>query len=225
MCGRYTTPGDTERIVRRFRIDEVRTPMRALYNIAPQTEVPVVVQQDGKRILGNVHWGLVPHSAESEKKGPHPINARAETVATNSMFRDLLARRRCLVVADSFFEWQAAEGGKRPFRIQLKSKEPFAMAGLWDCWRPPGAGLDAPWLKTCTIVTVSPNDLIAPLHDRMPAILEPDEEDAWLDTTVGEPERLLPLLHPYPSSEMSRYEVSQAVNAVKNQGQECVQPR
>ncbi len=224
MCGRYSTPGGGDRIFRRCRMDEVRAPARALYNVAPQTDVPVVVRQDGKRILGNVRWGLVPHAARSQKQGPHPINARAETVAKNPMFRDLLWRRRCLVIADSFFEWQAAEGGKRPFRIQLESREPFAMAGLWDGWRDPAAGLDAPWLRSCTIITTPPNELIAPLHDRMPAILQPADEDAWLEVPSADPAGLLALLRPYPSSEMARYEVSKAVNSVKNQGPECVEP-
>ncbi|MHB8420490.1 MAG: SOS response-associated peptidase [Myxococcales bacterium] len=224
MCGRYTTPGDPDRIVRRFRIDEVRAPVQVLYNVAPQTEVPVVVQREGRRILDRVRWGLIPHAARSEARGPHPINARAETVATSRMFRDLFARRRCLVIADSFFEWQATAGGKRPFRVQLRSREPFAMAGLWDGWRPPGAGADTPWSKSCAVVTTAANDLVARLHDRMPAILEPSDEDAWLDVSSGEPERLLPLLRPYPSSEMSSYEVSKAVSSVRNQGPECVEP-
>ncbi|MHB1846447.1 MAG: SOS response-associated peptidase [Deltaproteobacteria bacterium] len=224
MCGRYTTPGDHERVVHRFRIDELRSPLQARYNVAPQLEVPVVVQQEGKRILGNVRWGLIPHAARTEREGPHPINARAETVASRPMFQELFARRRCLVIADSFFEWMPDEGGKRPFRFQLRSREPFAMAGLWDGWRPPGHGPDAPWLRSCTVLTVAPNDLFAPLHDRMPAILRPQDEERWLDPATVDPARLLPLLCPYPASEMSKYEVSKAVSSVKNQGVECIEP-
>ncbi|HUB08853.1 MAG TPA: SOS response-associated peptidase, partial [Myxococcales bacterium] len=197
MCGRYTTPPDSEALRRRFRVDEVREPTRALYNVAPQTEVPVVVAQGGRRILGNVRWGLIPRDAKSLKAGPHPINARAETVASSRLFREPFERRRCLVVADSFFEWTPGEGGKRPFRIQLASGEPFAMAGLWDGWRDPAAALDAPWLKSCTIVTTEANALVAKLHDRMPVILAREAEDVWLDSTAG-PELLLPLLRPYP---------------------------
>ncbi len=224
MCGRYTTPGDTEKIRVRFRVDELREGMRTLYNVAPQTDVPVVVQQGGRRILGNVRWGLVPREAPSLKSGPHPINARAETVATSRMFQGLFARHRCLVVADSFFEWAPGEGGKRPFRIQLASREPFAMAGLWDGWRDPAAGLDAPWLKSCTIVTTEANALVGRLHDRMPAILEPSGEELWLDPAVDDPAVLLPLLRPFPESEMTCYEVSRAVSSVRNQGPECIEP-
>jgi putative SOS response-associated peptidase YedK len=223
MCGRYTTPGDTDAILRRFRVDDVREPVRALYNVAPSTEVPVVVQRHGRRILGNVRWGLVPRDAKSLTSGPHPINARSESVATARMFRDCFARRRCLVVADSFFEWAPGEGGKRPFRIQLATHEPFAMAGLWDGWREPAAGLDAPWLKSCTIVTTPANALVAKLHDRMPAILAREDEDVWLDPEAA-PEALLPLLRPYPPDRMTSYEVSRAVSSVKNQGPECIEP-
>ncbi len=223
MCGRFTVAWDEGAIVRRFCIDEVRDHIEARYNVAPQTQVPVVVQQNGRRILGNVRWGLVPHSARSVTDGPHPINARAETVATRAMFRDLLQKRRCLVIADSFFEWKAAEKGKRPFRIELKSHEPFAMAGLWDGWRDPKAGPDAPWLRTCTIITTPPNELVETLHDRMPAILESRDENTWLDPTIVEADKLLPLLRPYPSNEMGMYEVSKAVNSVKNQGPECIE--
>lgn len=223
MCGRYTTPGDMEKVRCRFRVDEVREPPRTLYNVAPSTEVPVVVQRGGRRILGNVRWGLVPRSAKSLRSGPHPINARAETVATNRLFRDLLARHRCLVVADSFFEWAPGEGGKRPFRLQLASREPFAMAGLWDGWREPTAGPEALWLKSCAIVTTPANALVAKLHDRMPAILEPADEDPWLDPAVP-PEEALPLLRPYPAEQMTSYPVSRAVNSVANQGPECIEP-
>lgn len=197
--------------------------LKPRYNIAPSQNAPVVmVEGEGKR-LRMMRWGLVPSWANEAAIGNRMINARSETLAEKPSFKKSLKQRRCLVLADGFYEWQApkeGKGRKTPMRILLKSREPFAFAGLWDIWKDP----DGEELLSFTIITTQANDLIKGIHERMPVILAPEEEEIWLKSGPDETARLLSLLDPYPAKAMDVYEVSTAVNSPSNDRKECIEP-
>ena len=178
-----------------------------------------MVGDDGQRYLTQMHWGLIPSWAKDPAIGNRMINARAETLGVKPAFRVALRKRRCLVVADGFYEWQQRARGKQPIYIMLKSREPFGFAGLWDTWTSP----EGEAIRTCTIITTDPNDLLKPIHDRMPVILTRDAEGVWLDPTIQEPARLLPLLKPYPPEEMEVYPVSTWVNKPAHDSPACIE--
>ena len=161
-----------------------------------------------------MRWGLIPSWAKSPSLGNRMINARAETVAEKPSFRTALRQRRCLVLADGFYEWQRTEGRRRPMRITLKSREPFAFAGLWGTWRNPKGDI----ITSCTVITTLANDLLSPVHDRMPVILPRDLESFWLDLHIQDLVTLSDVLTPYPSEAMEAYEVSSLVNSPSNNG-------
>jgi len=224
MCGRFTLTTDVGVVARRFGAPPAQGGgTRPRYNIAP-TQTVVTVTDDGARHLEQMRWGLIPAWAKDPSIGSKLINARAETLAEKPAFRAALKRRRCLIPADSFFEWPAGpDGRKRPIRVTLASGEPFAFAGLWAEWRPPDAP-NGEALRTCTIVTCAPNDLMARYHHRMPVILTPEAEGVWLDPRVEDPAVLLPLLAPYPADLMTAYAVSPAVNSPANDSPQLVLP-
>jgi putative SOS response-associated peptidase YedK len=167
-----------------------------------------------------MRWGLVPAWATDPKIGSSLINARAETLTRRTAFKDAFERRRCLVIADGFYEWRKLGAARTPLLIHLKSERSFGFAGLYETWNPP---LGQP-LTTCTIVTTEPNELVQPIHNRMPVILPKEAEDLWLDSSLADHRRLLDLLQPYPADEMIAYEVSSLVNSVKNDSPECIEP-
>ncbi len=187
------------------------------YNIAPQSTQPVVRlnRDSGHREMALLRWGLVPFWAKDAKMAYSTINARAEEAASKPAYREALKRRRCLVPADAFYEWQRLDPKtKRPFAFALASGEPYAFAGLWESWRPK-ASADAAPLETFTILTTDPNELMEPVHNRMPVILEPKDYDRWLDP--GDPARLpVDLLRPYPAGRMKAWPVSDRVGNVRN---------
>ena len=208
MCGRYTVITPASALARRFSAQEAPTPAPN-FNAAPSQALPIVTNAAPGQIQ-LVRWGLVPAWSRDPAGGPKPINARAETLAEKPSFRQLLARRRCLVLADSFYEWQATERGKVPHRILLQSEEPFAFAGLWDEWVDKTSGEVHP---TFTIITTEPNELMARLHNRMPVILPGrDAERAWLADDLG-PAAHQQLLVPYPTELMQEYAVTTRVNS------------
>lgn len=222
MCGRFTLTTTLGTVALRFK---VRTGLEEAdfsprYNIAP-TQTVIVVGDDGQRYLTRMRWGLIPSWAKDPAIGNRMINARAETVATKRAFRAALRKRRCLVVADGFYEWQKRDRTKQPFRIVLKSGEPFGFAGLWESWRSP----EGEEIKRCTIITVDANELLRPIHDRMPVILTREAEAVWLDPTIQEPASLLPLLTPYPSDEMECFAVDTLVNNPAHETPECIAPK
>lgn len=226
MCGRFTQTSDAATIASRFRAVATRAEVVPRYNIAPTDPVVVIVREGGAPAIELFRWGLIPWWATSMKVQPQPINAKAETLATSSLFKRLLPTRRCLVVADGFYEWSVGREKKpqrRPFRVCLRSRGPFAFAGLWDLWSEP-AKPQAPALRTCTIVTIDANSLVAPIHDRMPAILTPDQEARWIDPALKDPAELKTLLAPLAPEAMELYPVSPLVNDVKNQGPELILP-
>jgi putative SOS response-associated peptidase YedK len=219
MCGRFVRKGDKDLLEERFGVDAGGILLAPEYNIAPSEDCPVVTVEGDRRVIGLMRWGLVPAWAEDVKIGYRMINARGETVAGKQSFKTLLKKSRCLVPASGFYEWKKrAGGGKTPYFFGLKGGAPFAFAGLWTVWR---AGKEDE-LRSFTIITTSANEIMAPVHDRMPVILHEKDEARWLDPEPGKPEDLLPLLAPYPSDEMECWEVSPYVNSWKNQGEECM---
>ena len=217
MCGRYTFITPASAAETRFGA-AFREPAPVTYNAAPSQLLPVITNAVPGQIQ-LLKWGLVPGWSRDPAAGPKPINARAETLAEKPSFRQLLARRRCLVLADSFYEWQALPTGKVPHRILLRDEQPFAFAGLWDEWLDRATGELHP---TFTIITTEPNSLMASLHNRMPVIL-PDHaaEQAWLDDTLP-PAAHQQLLRPYNAAAMREYAVSKLVNSPANNSAEVL---
>lgn len=223
MCGRYGLTLDQEALAVAFGVDRFVIEHHPRYNIAPSQEVPALVEgKRGRRVVG-FRWGLVPYWAKEPKVGYRSINARSETVARRATFRDAWARpRRCLVLADGFYEWRkprSGRGPKLPFWIYLKDRRPFGFAGLWERWN----GADQP-LFTCTILTTDANSLVAPIHDRMPVILADDQAwNAWVDPDIPS-EDLVDLLSRHPSETMLTHPVSTYVNDPDNEGPACIEP-
>jgi putative SOS response-associated peptidase YedK len=226
MCGRYTLTSPAQAIADVFGLDtaevdalEASAPR---HNIAPGQDVWIVrADRAGvERELRLVRWGLVPSWADSPAPAATMINARVETVAEKPAFRKAFQRRRCIVPADGFYEWQRRSGGSQPFWIGGRDHRPFGMAGLWEIWR--GAG-DAR-IESCTILTTAPNDLVAPLHDRMPVILAPDDFAVWLDPRETDVERLRSVLRTAPSDALVMHPVSTRVNDPRNDDPDCSTP-
>jgi putative SOS response-associated peptidase YedK len=221
MCGRFTLRAPASVIAEQFSLFEA-APFTPAYNIAPtQSVATVVVPSPGAaRELVWMHWGLVPSWAKDRSAGSRMINARAETVAQKPAYRAAFRRRRCLVLADGFYEWQRLDGKKRPYFIHRLDDRPFAFAGLWEHWQ----GAEEESLQSCALVTTEANELMRPIHDRMPVILPPREYDRWLDPTVDAPESLLSLLRPYPSEAMAAHVVSTYVNNPTHDAPLCIAP-
>jgi putative SOS response-associated peptidase YedK len=217
MCGRFTRTVDVEKIAQEFGVEEIELSLKPSYNIAPTQQVAAIIQDDKKRLV-TMRWGLIPSWAKDESIGNKLINARAETVSEKPSFRTPFKRKRCLVIADGFFEWQKQGGEKQPFYIHLKSDKPFAFAGLFDVWDSPDETI-----TSCAIITTEANELMEPIHDRMPVILSRKDADFWI-ATQDEPKDLLELLKPYPSKLMEAYAVSKLVNAPRNNTPDCVKP-
>lgn len=211
MCGRFSIFADPALLAERFAASLPAESLRPRYNAAPTQRLPVILNEGEERSIQLLRWGLVPFWAKDPAIGNQMINARAETLPEKPSFRTPLQKRRCLVLADGFYEWQKTEHGKVPMRISLKSGEPFAFAGLWETWQQPEGDL----LRTFTIITTTPNALVEPIHNRMPAMLLPEDEALWLDNSAGLV-GWLSALHPYPAELMAAYPVSPRVNAPAN---------
>ena len=223
MCGRYTmaTP-DLGRVRARFGLDE-RVELRRRFNVAPTDDVAAVTTDREGRPRGDaLRWGLVPFWAGDPKIGARMINARAEGITEKPAFRDAFASRRCLILADGFYEWQRRDGSKRPWWITRADGEPFAFAGLWATWRPKGVEGVEP-LRSCTIITTTASAAVAPLHDRMPVILPREAEAAWLDHATA-PATLLELLAPLDPGATAMREVGTAVNDARHDAEDCLDP-
>jgi putative SOS response-associated peptidase YedK len=219
MCGRFTLTVDPGQIQAAFPGIEIPRDMPPRYNIAP-TQPVAVIPNDGNNRLDFFVWGLIPSWAKDPEIGNRMINARAETLAEKPSFRGSLKYKRCLILADGFYEWKSGPGGKTktPYFIHMNDRKPFAFAGLWDSWNSP----DGSQVKTCTIITTEPNDLMALIHNRMPAIMHPRDYDKWLDPSLQAPDNLLPLIKPYPAEQMNAYPVSTQVNKPENDNPELV---
>lgn len=208
MCGRYTMHHSPAQVLMRFDVTSAQTTTTERYNIAPTQTVPIIMETDGGRLLETMQWGLIPSWAKEPGLARKMINARAETLAEKPAFKAALARRRCLIPADGFYEWKTEGNVRHPLHIRRKDGALFAFAGLWEEWKQP----DGTPLRTCTIITTSPNDIMLPIHDRMPAMLLPEEEEAWLDVKSHKSGDAVRLLHPYPADLMEAYAVDRRVN-------------
>jgi putative SOS response-associated peptidase YedK len=220
MCGRFTLTVDPEDLREAFNLSAPPpADLAPRYNIAPSQPVAVIANGEARQIE-LFKWGLIPSWAKDPKIGYRMINARGETLADKPSFRNALKKRRCLVLADGFYEWKRGGKAKTPMFIQLKDKRPFAFAGLWEVWKAP----DGKLIKTCAIITTAPNALMETIHDRMPAILPPKAYDLWLTPGDLPAEKTLPLLKPFAAAQMKAVVVSPLVNNPKFDSPECVTP-
>ena len=215
MCGRFSLfvpPGILEE-----RFDAaVAGAFVPRFNVAPRDDV-AAIRDDDPGTIDSLSWGLVPGWVDDPDDFPRPINARAETVAEKPSFRDAFAERRCLVLADGFYEWKGRRGSKQPYRVTRTDGEPFAFAGLWETW-----GSNGGTLRTTTIITTAANETVGAIHDRMPVILARDEERRWLSAAA--PDDLQSMLDPYPDDDLEAYPVSRAVNDPSNDSPDVVEP-
>jgi putative SOS response-associated peptidase YedK len=224
MCGRFGISTDLEELQDFFVFPPTSVDYLKRYNVAP-TDPVLTYGAQGPHTAEYMRWGLIPSWSKpagtpGAKKLPLAINARAETLATNGMFKTPFQRQRCLVLSDGFYEWRKNDDGtKTPFRIGMADWKPFGMAGLWDAWKGPNG-----WTRSCTIVTTTPNQLTSDIHDRMPVILPFDAHDAWLSSDQHDVDVLAQLLTPYPADAMATYEISSAIGAVKNDTADLLEP-
>ncbi len=210
MCGRFTLTSPLQQILDLLDVQKLPA-LEPHYNIAPTQEVVTAHTGEDGREASLMRWGLVPFWADDPKIGSRMINARSETVANKPAFREAFRRRRCLIAADGFIEWQRNGSTRQPYHFQLESKLPFAFAGLWETWEDE----EGSELATCTILTTEPNELVAELHDRMPVLLHRPDHDLWLDTTAPF-EEVQRLFVPFPAGEMRATAVSTRINSVRN---------
>jgi putative SOS response-associated peptidase YedK len=236
MCGRFTLRTPASAIAEQFGLLELPS-FAPRFNVAPSQSVAVVrirpvdsadggrtaastSQSAGGRELVWMQWGLVPRWAKDPAIGNRLINARAETAANKPAFRDAMRGRRCLVVADGFYEWRRSGRAKQPYFIRLRDGRPFAFAGLWDTWQRPDRSI----LESCTLLTTDANDLVRPIHDRMPVVLPPSAYSLWLNLEERDPGRLVSLLAPHAGDQMEAYPVSTLVNSPAHESPRCVEP-
>lgn len=220
MCGRYKyTPGEFSDLRIRLHVDNDLPPFNS-YNIAPTQSAPAVLQKNGHNHAELLRWGLVPFWAKELAIGNKMINARAETLTANTAFKRLFEVRRCVILADGFYEWRKDGKRKTPMLFKLASGAPFAFAGLWDSWRKP----DGLRLQTFTIITTKPNELLAPVHNRMPVILSDEDAKVWLNHSISNWAHVLALLRPFQADLMESHEVSPLVNNPKNDLPACAEP-
>lgn len=219
MCGRFSTADSGELLARLFLLAGVPPEYSPRYNVAPRQPALVVTQTAGERQAQMLQWGLVPFWAGDPSIGSKMINARGETVADRPAFRHAFRQRRCVVPATGFYAWQKQGNRRIPYFFRLRSRSPLAMAGLWEEWASPDGSL-----RTFTIITTSPNEIVAPIHNRMPVVLEPRNVDEWLDHTHFDPGRLRALLAPAAAKDMEGYRVSTLVNSPANDLPQCIDP-
>ncbi len=222
MCGRFTLTVDADSIQTYFPwLDSIPPQIVPRYNIAP-TQPIAAIPNDGRNAIDHFVWGLIPFWAKDPSIGSRMINARSETLAEKNSFKNPYKRRRCLILADGFYEWAAIPGQKtkQPYYFRMEDGAPFAFAGLWEEWQSP----EGSQLKSATIITTEPNPLVGKIHARMPVILKPKDYPLWLAKEEKRPEELQHLLTAYPAEEMVAYPVSTSVNSPGNESPENIQP-
>lgn len=220
MCGRYTLLADELDIIKAFDLNqEWIENYHPSYNVAPGQDVLAIIHDGKEKRAGYLRWGLVPSWAKDEKIGYKMINARSETAHEKPSFKQLMTGKRCLIIADSFYEWQKTDNGKQPKRIQVKNRELFAFAGLWDKWVQ-----DEKTLFTCTILTKDANTFMQDIHHRMPVILPKAKEEAWIEPRFEKPADAHQFLQDIQDEEFSAYNVDTYVNAAKNNDAACIRP-
>jgi len=222
MCGRYRLSRRKQIIVEHFEVLSDNDDWSPRYNIAPTQPVPVIRQhpKEPRRVFSLMRWGLIPSWAKDMRGSVSTINARSETAATKPAFRDPLKFRRCLLPADAFYEWRRSRSAKQPFCFEVNDGELFAFAGLWDGWKDPGGQ----WIKSCSILTTTPNAATSRVHDRMPVILSKDDYDFWLHPGMTNVEALSDVLRPFDARLMRAYPVSSRISQVQNDDEECSRP-
>ncbi len=219
MCGRYWLKSEKKIIVNEFNIYEVAADVKPDYNITPGRNV-LCVTENGHNKLVSFRWGLIPSWAKDEQIGYKMINARAETLLEKPSFLKPFQTQRCLVIADGFYEWRKTTAQKIPMAFRMKNEKPFGFAGLYDRWQ----SSENEIITSCTIITTNANELVAPIHNRMPVILRADDYELWLDNKINNTVKLTPLLKPFESKIMESYEVSSLVNSVKYNSSDAIKP-
>ena len=218
MCGRFARKSDPERLAKEFKVAEVPQ-VEARYNVAPTQDILAVREFGDGREMTFFKWGLVPSWAKDASMGARLINARSETVEQKPSFRDAFKKRRCIIPADGFYEWQRTGGKKQPFFFRLRDERPFGLAGLWERWE----GEAGQIINSCTILTTEANEVLRPVHDRMPVILHPDDYELWLGADERKHDLARELLRPYTAGEMLGYPVSTSINSPRNQGAKLIE--
>jgi len=228
MCGRFVSSSPPDELAKYFDVEAVsETVLEPNYNVAPSLDVYVVVESGGVRRLDTFHWGLVPFWAKDPSTGNKMINARAESIAEKNAYKHAFKKRRCIIPVDGFYEWKKIPGqkAKQPYFIHRVDGEPMALAGLWEVWRPADdVDRTGDPLRSCTIITGQPNEKVASIHDRMPVMLPPSAWEAWLDRENDDLDTLGKLLVPAPASLLELHPVSRAVNNVRENGEDLIEP-
>lgn len=219
MCGRYTLLADEAEILQEYGLTKPIDDYQPSYNIAPGQNVLAIIHDGTNKRAGYLRWGLVPSWAKDEKIGYKMINARSETAHMKPSFKHLMARKRCLIIADSFYEWKQTDESKQPQRIQVTNRKLFAFAGLWDKWEK-----DGKVLFTCTMLTKNANDFMKDIHHRMPVILPKSKEDEWIVPHVLEPNQAKDFIDQIEMEKLMAYPVDTYVNKASNHDENCIQP-
>lgn len=222
MCGRFTNDAEQAAIEKEFKVGKLnKVEFAPRYNIAPSQLIDAILETGEERIFTRLKWGLIPSWAKDDSIGNKMINARAETLAEKPSFRSAFKQRRCIIPATGFYEWsKKGAGAKKPFYFYLKNRDVFGFAGLWEEWTDKETG---EFLETCTIITTEANEVLEPIHERMPVILDRENYDLWLDTQIDEIDQLQKLLVPFAAAKMASHEVGKAVNAPTYDGPELIE--
>lgn len=220
MCGRFALDSSIEELARALEAASVAASVKPRYNIAPTKDVVVARKGEDERELRMLRWGLVPAWAKDTDIGARLINARAETVAEKPSFGEAFRRRRCLIPSTGFYEWKREGTHKQPYYFRMKDERPFAFAGLWERWE----GVGGKGVESCTILTTTASEILAPVHERMPVILKPEDYDLWLDTKTTAADKLTPLLRPYSAVEMTSHPVGSGVNNPRSDSADLIAP-
>lgn len=218
MCGRYTLTVSLEELLLHYSLNPERVPFHEpRFNISPSQMVMSIIHDGQANRMGELSWGFIPSWAKEPKN--RTINARAETLLEKPAFKIPFLRKRCIIPADSFYEWKTTGTGKQPMRIMLKSEGIFSLAGIYDTWTSP----DGHKISSVAIITTEPNEVVAGIHNRMPLILNPEDEAVWLNRSIQKPGVLTPLLRPFSAENMKAYPVSPKVGSVRNDSPECIE--
>jgi putative SOS response-associated peptidase YedK len=220
MCGRFTLHAPAAQIEEAFHLpDNSVLELRPRYNIAPSQDIPIIRDTDTGHEMAMARWGLIPSWSKESKSKYSTINARIESVAEKPTYRTPFKRQRCLIPADGFYEWKVVNGHKIPHHIRMRDSRIFAFAGLWDRWEGDDETLDS-----CSIIVMPSNEVMKPIHERMPAIVAPAVYDWWLDVRITDKQEIMQYLTSAPSSQLIAYPVSTRVNSPKNNDERCIQP-